>query len=997
MSAPITSLLVRDHVVPVKKIEEAIQRQVISGGELATALLELGAAPENVIAAYSAACFGLLPATRDEVMGVTREVVRIVPREVAEQHRLVPVSAEGRQLVVAAARPLASEVHRQLEFLLGVELSVRMASDVRIAAALAHSYAIEMAPRMRRLAERLAQQDAGIVPEIAPFDVNVAQRPDDSVAKKPGGSTYERPTAGDANRANPAPALGPVTGRSLGGSTTTASAAPSRLGPAPSSAPRPASSAAPGAAKNAAPAVARFAPGGGRAAASEPASPSGPPRSELVRKHRGPMSAQVAVELLGKAESRDDILAVSFAFMRQFFDYTVMFVVHDDIAEGLDAFGSGPSWDKVQQVAGSLVEAGVLKQVAEHLVPRVSQLDETTADKRLARHLERASQQPCLLLPVAIRQRVVILFYGDRGGEDFGLSDVPEPLGFVPRVSEALQRLILRRKQKGASANAGPSVAPKAQSGSGASAWPAASNAPARKAPGAASSAPAKSSPAMPAATTPKAAPGQASPGRSAAASASTGSGAAKPADPRSPHLAVLGVPRDAPPPPLVRRTIAVGEPPAPEKRPEPFRGEPPRAFARPVAPSSPKLEAAAPAKPAVAAPVQADGDADDEPEITVDEVDEDFDIDEAAAAPRAGSYSQRGGFTDVVARKPALQPVDPPPNATGRGGRERAPSPAVADRDDGDDGGDPALRSTVPMVDVPKVIVSMGDTVESVVSELAFASREKADEHVRRVLDLGPAALPMLVQAFPGPVWNARTQASSPTTARELSPVALALAAFGDAAAPYLVTLFADEDADIRYYALVTAESIVHRDLVAPLGVRLFDTDDAVATLAMQLLRKHRRFHREHQEVLDKVRSTARSPRVSERRRALALEALGELRDARSLRALVQFLEQGPERLARAAHKSLVALTRQDFGPSAKRWQPWIEEHGRKHRIEWLIDALLHLDEEQRRLAGDELKQLTQEYFGYHHASGRKEREIAQKKYRAWWDADGQKKFAGA
>ena len=33
MSA-LTSLLVRDRVVPVKKIEEAIQRQVISGGAL---------------------------------------------------------------------------------------------------------------------------------------------------------------------------------------------------------------------------------------------------------------------------------------------------------------------------------------------------------------------------------------------------------------------------------------------------------------------------------------------------------------------------------------------------------------------------------------------------------------------------------------------------------------------------------------------------------------------------------------------------------------------------------------------------------------------------------------------------------------------------------------------------------------------------------------------------------------------------------------------------
>ncbi len=1135
MSAPLTSLLVRDGVVPVKKIEEAIQRQVISGGELATALLELGAVPENVIGAYSAVSFGLLPATREDVMGVTREVVRIVPREVAEQHRIVPVSAHDRVLVVAASQPLASEVREQLEFLLGMELEVRIAADVRIAAALAQSYAIEMTPRMRRLAERISQQDAGAVPEIAPYEPNLAKRPGEKGGRREPAqsSSYERPAAADANRANAVPAMASVSERPLvkpasppesapsassAPRAASASAAPPAKSVAPattSSAPRAASSSAGPPPKNAAPVERTFSP----AAAATPAPPAspGPPRSELVRKHRGPMSAQVAVELLGKAESRDDILAVSFAFMRQFFDYTVMLVVHDDIAEGLDAFGSGPSWEKVQHVAGSIVEAGALKQVAEFLVPRISQLEETPADKRFLRELGRESQQPCLLLPVAIRQRVVVLFYGDRSGEDFGLSDVPEPLGFVPRVSEALQRLILRKKQRAGGGSAPGSSEPPKSGGAakGGSGWPAAATSekprvapaaaksPASVAPAAAkkpaSVAPAATKPASvappaakgpasvappaakgPASVTPPAAKGPASvapaatkpasvastkpasvastkpsgvapaamsktpsgvakapaaaskpsssaasaaaskapaaaskPSSSAASAAASkapsaasapasrapgaeppkrpSSGAVPAGDPpgerTAQHLAVLGVPRDAPPPPLVRRMITVGDPP-PAPAPAPVRAEQVRDPAReaPVARHEANPSRAATSR-------EAEPDPDDEPEITVDEA-EPEDLEDLGVSQRAGSYPQRGGHGLLAARKPAVDIVDPPPSPTARGARERAPSPTVA-KDDGEEGGDPALRSTVPMVDVPKVIVSMGDRVETVVTELAFASREAADDHVRKVLELGPAALPMLVQAFPGPVWNARAATGSPTTARELSPIALALAAFGDTAAPYLVSLLADDDADIRFYVLVTAESMVHRDLVAPLGMRLFDTDDAVASLAMQLLRKHRRFQREFHAVIDKVRSTARSPRVSERRRALALEALGELRDARSLRALLQFLTEGPERLARAAHKSLVALTRQDFGESAASWEPWVEEHGRKHRIEWLIDALLHPDEEERRLAGDELKQLTQEYFGYHHASPRKEREIAQKKYRAWWEAEGQRRFS--
>ena len=75
MSA-LTSLLARDQVVPVRKIEEALQRQVVSGGSVETVLLEMAVVAENVLAAYAGAALGLPAATRDEVMGASRDVVR---------------------------------------------------------------------------------------------------------------------------------------------------------------------------------------------------------------------------------------------------------------------------------------------------------------------------------------------------------------------------------------------------------------------------------------------------------------------------------------------------------------------------------------------------------------------------------------------------------------------------------------------------------------------------------------------------------------------------------------------------------------------------------------------------------------------------------------------------------------------------------------------------------------------------------------------------------
>ena len=174
MSA-LTSLLVRDQRVPVRKIEEAIQRQVISGGRLDTVLLELKLVPENVLSAYLGVIHDLLPATRDEVMKVSRDVVRMVPKEVAAQHRMVPLSSEDRTLCVAVADPLDAATEAQLGFLLGAEIVQRVVTTARISAGLHHHYGVDLIPRMRRLIEKLRQTEPGAIPYVAPLVQNVAE------------------------------------------------------------------------------------------------------------------------------------------------------------------------------------------------------------------------------------------------------------------------------------------------------------------------------------------------------------------------------------------------------------------------------------------------------------------------------------------------------------------------------------------------------------------------------------------------------------------------------------------------------------------------------------------------------------------------------------------------------------------------------------------------------------------------------------------------------
>jgi hypothetical protein len=46
------------------------------------------------------------------------------------------------------------------------------------------------------------------------------------------------------------------------------------------------------------------------------------------------------------------------------------------------------------------------------------------------------------------------------------------------------------------------------------------------------------------------------------------------------------------------------------------------------------------------------------------------------------------------------------------------------------------------------------------------------------------------------------------------------------------------------------------------------------------------------------------------------------------------------------------------------------------------------------RRAAGEELKVITKEYFGYYDDLPKRERERAQQRYRDWWTTEGRLRF---
>jgi hypothetical protein len=106
---------------------------------------------------------------------------------------------------------------------------------------------------------------------------------------------------------------------------------------------------------------------------------------------------------------------------------------------------------------------------------------------------------------------------------------------------------------------------------------------------------------------------------------------------------------------------------------------------------------------------------------------------------------------------------------------------------------------------------------------------------------------------------------------------------------------------------------------------------------------------------------------------------------DKAAVPALIERLEVAGDD-AEAAHLALVAITKQDFGPKAKRWTSWWERHQDDDRVDWLFEGLSHKTTEIRAAAEQELRASTGEYFGYHFDLPRRDREAARARWQSWW-----------
>lgn len=316
------------------------------------------------------------------------------------------------------------------------------------------------------------------------------------------------------------------------------------------------------------------------------------------------------------------------------------------------------------------------------------------------------------------------------------------------------------------------------------------------------------------------------------------------------------------------------------------------------------------------------------------------------------------------------------PGQQVGRGEQQQAqqPAPAVAVAADGQ---------------APETLSEAG------VEALVDALEEGGDLGVRAgtaLANTGSEGIDAVMKRFPGRLVVDRfAPGAKLPPVRRHGPVLHFLVWCGRDAVDSILPLLESEDPEKRFYATLLFTEIQSVEALGPLYQRLFDGDASVRRAAIEALSQNANVEK-MQTVLEYLRGVLQQGVPFHR--ACASEAVGALRDAVSVPILISMVDDESGQVSEAVQRALLLIMKQAFGNSKGEWLSWWGRNEGRHRVEWMIDALVHPDVECRFMAIQELKVLVGDALGYRFDLPLKERHVAVDRWREWWKTQGKEQF---
>jgi type IV pilus assembly protein PilB len=139
MSAKLGEILVRENLITSEQLREALDYQRQSGGRLGSNIVKLGFISDDVITAVLSRQYGV-PSVNLELFQIEKEVINLIPQDVAQKYSVLPISKVGATLTLAMADPTNVFAMDDIKFMTGLNVEPVVASEASVDNSIAKYY-----------------------------------------------------------------------------------------------------------------------------------------------------------------------------------------------------------------------------------------------------------------------------------------------------------------------------------------------------------------------------------------------------------------------------------------------------------------------------------------------------------------------------------------------------------------------------------------------------------------------------------------------------------------------------------------------------------------------------------------------------------------------------------------------------------------------------------------------------------------------------------------
>jgi type IV pilus assembly protein PilB len=158
MSQRLGDLLVKEKVITLEQLEQAIKLQKESHSRLASALVKLGFLSDEDVTNFLSRQYGV-PAINLSYFEIDPAVVKLIPYETAKRYQILPLSRVGASLTIAMVDPTNVFAMDDIKFMTGFNIEPVVASESSILEGIEKAYGVSKEAELEQVMQSM--NDAG--------------------------------------------------------------------------------------------------------------------------------------------------------------------------------------------------------------------------------------------------------------------------------------------------------------------------------------------------------------------------------------------------------------------------------------------------------------------------------------------------------------------------------------------------------------------------------------------------------------------------------------------------------------------------------------------------------------------------------------------------------------------------------------------------------------------------------------------------------------------